>query len=250
MRYATSGCARSITAKLSLTALILISTAGTAFPQNRTVSLTWTPSASSGVTLNAVLRAPSAGGPFAVIASTSANSYTDTVAPGQTVYYAVRALLNAIESPNSNVVAAVIPAAPAPPATSWVVDKPAMIWNVTLGGANTSQTITITNSGTTSITVSWSDALSWLCCSSGDTITIAAGKSGTITHQSRVGTLAAGTYSGQATITGAGIAKIISVTLVVVDPSAPPPPPPAPVVTCGTPSPVVNGAFTIPCAVK
>ena len=83
------------------------------------VSLTW--SASIGATNYNVKRAPSSGGPYTIIVSTSATSYTDTsVFNGAAYYYVVSAVNGGGESLNSSEASATVPIPPPPsPTIGW-----------------------------------------------------------------------------------------------------------------------------------
>jgi fibronectin type 3 domain-containing protein len=77
------------------------------------VTLSWQPSTSAGVTGYYVYRATVSGGPYARItgAETTAARYTDgSVVAGETYYYVVTALtLNGVESAHSGQIAAQVP---------------------------------------------------------------------------------------------------------------------------------------------
>jgi hypothetical protein len=83
----------------------------------------------------------------------------------------------------------------------------------TVGGPNQVLGVTVTNTGTSTLTVTWTDPINWLVATSGDTVAIAPGGSGTISHTASTAGLTAGTYSGTATISGGGVTKQVPVTL-------------------------------------
>jgi hypothetical protein len=91
-----------------------------------------------------------------------------------------------------------------------------------VGGPNQVLGVTLTNTGTSSVTVTWSDPINWLVATSGDTVTMAPGGSATISHTASTAGLTAGTYSGTATITGGGTTKQVPITITVTSGSATP----------------------------
>ena len=87
-------------------------------PTPHSITLTWTPSTTSGVTAQKVYRSTTSGGPYTAIASLgpSVTSYVDSSGSGGTkYYYVVTALAGSNESAPSNEVNAVFLANPAPP---------------------------------------------------------------------------------------------------------------------------------------
>jgi hypothetical protein len=91
-------------------------------PTQPSVVLTWTQSATSGVTANCVYRSTGSGttpAPPAIYCSTAAiTTYTDTSVAASTNYvYAVTAKVGATEGGYSNTASAAIPAAPAAPSS-------------------------------------------------------------------------------------------------------------------------------------
>ena len=135
----------------------------TAFTNCEEVTLTW--SASSGATNYNVKRSTSSGTNYAVIASTSATSYTDTnVLRGATYYYVVSGVNAGGEGPNSTEVSA----APAPPpvptivtvvsnygqvALTWsIVPCPNITYNVKRSPSTNGPYTVITNTAATSYT--------------------------------------------------------------------------------------------------
>ena len=98
-------------------------------------------------------------------------------------------------------------------ATSFTLSPPTLDYTATVGSPNKTSGVTITNASSTTLTVTWNDPINWLVATSGDTVTIAPGASATITHTASTSGLAAGIYSGTATISGGGITKQVPVTL-------------------------------------
>ncbi len=84
---------------------------GTGGTTSHSVTLSWNPSTSSGVTAYKVYRSTSATGTYTLLSSVgTSNTATDsTVASGQTYYYVVTAVSNGTESAHSNTATAVIP---------------------------------------------------------------------------------------------------------------------------------------------
>jgi hypothetical protein len=92
-----------------------------------------------------------------------------------------------------------------------------------VGGPNHPGSVTVTNTGTTALTVTWADSINWLVAiQPGVTQTIQPGQSGAFTLTASTAGFTAGTYSGTATISGGGITKSVPVTLTVSSASAPP----------------------------
>jgi hypothetical protein len=100
-------------------------------------------------------------------------------------------------------------------ATSGFTTSPSnLAFTGTVGGPNTTGSILVSNTGTTSLTVIWSEAVSWLIdVQPGSTQTITAGQTATFATTASSAGLTAGTYSGTAIISGGGIAKQIPVSL-------------------------------------
>lgn len=68
------------------------------------VLLTWQESATAGVTQYDLYRGNSSSGPFVLLVSLNALDYTDaSILPGQSYFYIVTAVLNGIESTDSNI---------------------------------------------------------------------------------------------------------------------------------------------------
>ena len=92
-----------------------------------------------------------------------------------------------------------------------------LAYTATVGGANQVGGVTVTNTGTSTLTVTWADPLHWLVAiQPGITQTIQPGHSGVFTLTASTAGLGAGTYSGTATISGSGVTKQVPVTLTAV----------------------------------
>jgi hypothetical protein len=96
--------------------------------------------------------------------------------------------------------------------TGFSVSPPSLAYTGTVGGPSQALTVTVTNTGTSTLTVAWADSINWIGGTSGNTVTMPAGGSATITHSAFPAGLGAGTYSGTATITGGGITKQVPIT--------------------------------------
>ena len=89
-----------------------------------------------------------------------------------------------------------------------------MEMQTTVGGPNATDSITILNGASTSVSVTWSESISWLIgVSPGTTLTILPGKMGTFTATASPANLAAGTYYGTVKISGNGITQYVSASL-------------------------------------
>ena len=107
--------------------------------------------------------------------------------------------------------------------TGFTVSPPSLAFSGTVGGPNKTGSIVVSNTGTTSLTVIWSEAVSWLIdVQPGSTQTIAVGQTATFTTTASSSGLTAGTYSGAATISGGGITKQIPVSLTLSGTTATP----------------------------
>ena len=106
--------------------------------------------------------------------------------------------------------------------TGFSISPSTLAYTGTVGGPNQVLGVTITNTGTSTLTVTWTDPINWLVASSGDTVTMASGGSATISHTASTAGLTAGTYSGTATITGGGTTKQVPITMTVTSGSATP----------------------------
>ena len=110
----------------------------------------------------------------------------------------------------------------ATPMSGFSVSPSTLAYTGTVGGSNQIQGVTVTNTGTSTLTVTWSDSINWLVATSGDTVTMPPGGSATITHTASPAGLGAGTYSGIATIAGGGTTKQVPITLTLTATSLPP----------------------------
>ena len=110
----------------------------------------------------------------------------------------------------------------ATPMSGFSVSPSTLAYTGTVGGPNQIQGVTVTNTGTSTLTVTWSDSINWLVATSGDTVTMPPGGSATITHTASPAGLGAGTYSGIATIAGGGTTKQVPITLTLTATSLPP----------------------------
>ena len=89
-----------------------------------------------------------------------------------------------------------------------------LAYTATVGGANNLGSVTVKNTGSKAMTVTWADPLHWLVViQPGITQTIQPGHSGAFTLTASTAGLGAGTYSGTATISGGGLTKQVPVTL-------------------------------------
>jgi len=103
---------------------------------------------------------------------------------------------------------------PAGAATGFSISPSTLAFAATVGSPNKPGSVTVTNTGSTAITVTWADSINWLVSiTPGITQTIQPGLSGTFTLTASFANLAAGSYSGTATISGGGITKQVPVTL-------------------------------------
>ncbi len=93
----------------------------------------------------------------------------------------------------------------------------------TVGGPILTAGVTITNTTSAALTVSWQDNIYWLVGTSGDTVSIPPGGSKSITHTASTVNLWPGTFKGVATVTGGGVTKNIQVSITVTkgDPTVP-----------------------------
>jgi hypothetical protein len=80
-------------------------------PQAHSVSVSWTPSTSSGVTSYNVYRSATSGGPYARVGNTGSSSFTDNTVQGGATYFYVVTALNAaqVESPVSTEIKVTVP---------------------------------------------------------------------------------------------------------------------------------------------
>lgn len=98
--------------------------------------------------------------------------------------------------------------------TGFSISPPTLAYTGTVGSPNTPGSVTVTNTGSSAITVTWADSINWLVAiTPGVTQTIQPGLSGTFTLTASFANLTAGSYSGTATISGGGVTKQVPVTL-------------------------------------
>ncbi|PYG90128.1 hypothetical protein LY28_00008 [Ruminiclostridium sufflavum DSM 19573] len=108
LAYSTSTMRSLVICELEMmgpaTASVLAPTNLAAVPGNAKVDLSWTATTTTGTAIYNVKRATTAGGPYTTIASNvTETTYTDTaVTNGTTYYYVVSAVIDEVESPNSN----------------------------------------------------------------------------------------------------------------------------------------------------
>jgi hypothetical protein len=103
---------------------------------------------------------------------------------------------------------------PAGSATGFSISPSTLAYTATVGSPNNPGSVTVTNTGSSAITVTWADSINWLVAiTPGVTQTIQPGLSGTFTLTASFANLAAGSYSGTATISGGGVTKQVPVTL-------------------------------------
>lgn len=104
--------------------------------------------------------------------------------------------------------------------SGFTISPPSMAYTGTINGPNPVASVVVTNTGSSSLTVTWHDSINWLIATSGDTVTVPPGGSATIAHTASTATLWPGTFSGVATITGGGVTKQVPVTMTVSSGSA------------------------------
>jgi hypothetical protein len=103
------------------------------------------------------------------------------------------------------------------------VSPASLAYTGTVGGPNQPGSVTVTNTGTTTLTVTWADSINWLVAiQPGVTQTIQPGQSGAFTLTASTAGLTAGTYSGTATISGGGTTKQVPITMTVTSGSTTP----------------------------
>jgi hypothetical protein len=103
------------------------------------------------------------------------------------------------------------------------VSPASLAYTGTVGGPNQPGTVTVTNTGTTALTVTWADSINWLVAiQPGVTQTIQPGQSAAFTLTASTAGLTAGTYSGTATISGGGTTKQVPITMTVTSGSITP----------------------------
>jgi hypothetical protein len=105
--------------------------------------------------------------------------------------------------------------------TGFSISPPTLAYTATVGSSNKTGSVTVTNRGSTAITVTWADSIDWLYgVTPGLAQIIQPGLSGTYTLTARLTNLVAGSYSGIATISGGGITTQVPVTLTAVTSAA------------------------------
>jgi hypothetical protein len=102
--------------------------------------------------------------------------------------------------------------------TIFTISPPSMTYSGTVNGPNQVASVTVTNTSSAPLTVTWYDNINWLIATSGDTVSMPPGGSAVITHTASTAGLAAGTYTGTATITGGGITKQVPISMTVAVP--------------------------------
>ena len=106
-------------------------------------------------------------------------------------------------------------------ATSFSLSPLTLDYTATVGSPNKTDSVKVTNTGSTAITVTWADSINWLVAiTPGLTQYIQPGQSGTYTVTASFANLAAGSYSGTTTISGGGIIKHVPVTLTALTSAA------------------------------
>jgi uncharacterized membrane protein len=214
-----TGAAATPAIQLSISSLTFSGTAGGANPAPTSFSisntgggtLTWTASDTAGWLILSPASGTNTGTVTASIAANglAAGTYSTTVtvtAPGATAK-TLPVTLTITQSASTS---------------GFSVSPASLACTGTVGGPNQVLGVTLTNTGTSPLTVTWSDPINWLVATSGDTVTMAPGGSATISHTASTAGLTAGTYSGTATITGGGTTKLVPITMTVTSGSATP----------------------------
>ena len=214
-----TGAAAAPAIQLSVSSLTFSGTAGGATPALHTFSisntgggtLAWTASETAGWLTLSPASGTNTGTVTASIAASSlgAGTYSTTVtvsAPGATAK-TLPVALTITQSTSTG---------------GFSVSPASLAYTGTVGGPKQMLGVTLTNTGTSPLTVTWSDPINWLVATSGDTVTMAPGGSATISHTASTAGLTTGTYSGTATITGGGTTKQIPITMTVTSGSATP----------------------------
>jgi hypothetical protein len=105
--------------------------------------------------------------------------------------------------------------------TSFSLSPLTVAYTARVGSPNMTGYVTVTNTGSTAITVAWADCINWLgAITPGLTLSIQPGHSGVYTVTASFANLAAGSYSGTATISGGGIIEQVHVTLTALTSAA------------------------------
>src|SRR6185295_7318713 len=214
-----TGAAATPAIQLSLSNLTFSGTAGGANPAPNTFSisnagggtLTWTASDTSAWLILSPASGTNTGTVTASITANglAAGTYSTTVtvsAPGAT----------------AKTIPVTLTISPTGPAMGFSLSPSTLAYSATVGSPNQTGSFTVTNTGSTAITVTWADSINWLVAiTPGFTQTIQPGLSGTYTITASSANLAAGSYSGIATISGGGITKQLPVTLTLTAGTSP-----------------------------
>jgi uncharacterized membrane protein len=214
-----TGSAAAPSIQLSMSSLTFSGTAGSTNPAPKTFSisntgggtLTWTVNDTAGWLILSPTSGTNTGSVTASIAASglAAGTYSTTVtvsAPGAT----------------AKTLAVTLAITQATSTSGFSVSPASLAYTGTVGGPNQVLGVTLTNTGTSILTVTWFDSINWLIATSGDMVTIAPGGSATISHTASTAGLTAGTYSGTATISGGGTTKQVPITMTVTSGSITP----------------------------
>ncbi|TKB66637.1 MAG: hypothetical protein E8D47_06590 [Nitrospira sp.] len=214
-----TGAAAAPSIQLSMSSLTFSGTVGSTNPAPKTFSisntgggtLTWTVNDTAGWLILSPTSGTNSGSVTASIAASglATGTYSTTVtvsAPGAT----------------AKTLAVTLAITQATSTSGFSISPASLAYTGTVGGPNQVLGVTLTNTGTSILTVTWFDSINWLIATSGDTVTIAPGGSATISHTASTAGLTAGTYSGTATISGGGTTKQVPITMTVTSGSATP----------------------------
>jgi hypothetical protein len=176
-------------------------------------TLTW--SASSNVTW--LTLSPYSG--------TNAGTITATMNPAGMVLaggYSATVTVTAVGATTKTIhVTLTLTAASTSSGTSFSLSPLTLAYTARVGSPNMTGNVTVTNTGSTAISVTWADSINWLVAiTPGLTQTIQPGHSGMYTVTASFANLAAGSYSGTATISGGGIIEQVHVTLTALTSAA------------------------------
>ena len=95
----------------------------------------------------------------------------------------------------------------------FTISPSTLAFTAPVGSANKTGSVTVTNTGSTALTVTYADSINWLVAiTPGFSQTIQPGQSGTFTLTASFAHLAAGSYSGTGTISGGGVTKQVPIT--------------------------------------
>ena len=157
-----------------------------------------------------------------------------TLAPGQSLSYTMTANIAGLAAGSYSGIATVtaagiakqVPVSLTLAATTAPVgvglSPAALIFTGTVGPGPLTIPVTITNSGTALVSFTWTDSIPWFHTGgAGAGGTLAPGQSLSYTMTANIAGLAAGSYSGIATVTAAGIAKQVPVSLTLAATTAP-----------------------------